>query len=129
MVEFLKQTVNLINDLHDQIWSYNVQLGLPFTDKDLHFWIIGLLGVIFFIFTDIFFRRLAKINISLITFFFTSAIISILVLFIEIQQKLTGRGGMDLNDILAGLLGFLVLLVVYQLCRFLLKHLMNLINK
>ncbi len=129
MITFINQIVNLINDLHDQIWGYSEQLGLPFTDKDLHFWIIGLLGVIFFIFTDFFFRWLATINISLISFFFTSAIISILVLVLEVEQKLTGRGGMELDDILAGLLGFLVLLAVYQSCRFLLGRLISLIRK
>jgi len=126
MLTVINQIVNFINDLHDNIWGYSKQLGLPFTDKDLHFWVIGLLGVIFFVFADIFFKWLARINISLISFFFTSAIISILVLILEIEQKLTGRGGMELSDILAGLLGFLVLLGVYQFFRFLLKSLLKL---
>ncbi len=126
MLTVINQIVNFINDLHDNIWGYSKQLGLPFTDKDLHFWVIGLLGVIFFVFADIFFKWLARINISLISFFFTSAIISILVLILEIEQKLTGRGGMELSDILAGLLGFLVLLGVYQFIRFLLKSLLKL---
>ncbi len=129
MLTVINQIVNFINDLHDNIWGYSRQLGLPFTDKDLHFWVIGLLGVIFFVFTDTIFKWLAKINISLISFFFTSAIISILVLILEVEQKLTGRGGMELWDILAGLLGFLVLLSIYQFCRLLLKSLLNLIKK
>jgi len=129
MLTLINHIVNYINDLHDSIWAYSKQLGLPFTDKDLHFWIVGLFGVIFFIMTDIFFKWLAKINISLISFFFTSAIISILVLFLEIEQKLTGRGGMELNDVLAGLLGFLVLLAVFHICKYLLGGLLNLLRK
>ncbi|TYO96135.1 hypothetical protein LX24_01081 [Desulfallas thermosapovorans DSM 6562] len=41
MVEFLGQLANKVNDLHDLIWALSRQLGLPFSDKDLHFWVIG----------------------------------------------------------------------------------------
>ncbi|AGL01605.1 hypothetical protein [Desulfoscipio gibsoniae] len=129
MMTLISQITNFINDLHDSIWAYSRHLGLPFTDKDLHFWIIGLLGVFFFIFTDVLFKWLAKFNVSLISFFFTSAIISILVLILEVEQKLTGRGGMELGDVLASLWGFLVLLGVYLFCRFLVLRLLGLIKK
>jgi hypothetical protein len=129
MIEALYQIADLINNLHDFIWAVSKHLGLPFTDKDLHFWIVGLLGVIFFVVTDVLFKWLAKLNVSLISFIFTFAIISILVLSLEVQQKATGRGSMELQDITAGLWGFLVLLGVYLAGRFLLRLLMGFIKR
>ncbi|WP_347491156.1 hypothetical protein ABDB91_08435 [Desulfoscipio sp. XC116] len=129
MIELFTQIANIINDMHDIIWAFCKHLGLPLTDKDLHFWVIGLLGVFFFILTDTLFKWLAKYNISWISFIFTFTVISILVLSLEVQQKLTGRGDMELQDIAAGLWGFGVLLAIYLVCRFLIKFLIIYIKK
>lgn len=117
MVEILVQVANMVNDLHDFIWALSRQLGLPFNDKDLHFWVIGLLGVFFFIFIDNLVRRLAKYNISLVSFIFTFTILVILVLSLEVQQKIMGRGDMELQDIVSSLWGFLVLFGFYLVYR------------
>ncbi|TYO94909.1 hypothetical protein LX24_01923 [Desulfallas thermosapovorans DSM 6562] len=81
--------------------------------------IIGLLGVVFFVFIDYLVKWLAKYNISLVSFIFTFTMLAILVLSLEVQQKIMGRGDMELQDIIAGLWGFLVLFGFYLIYRLL----------
>lgn len=113
MADVLKVTAYIINRLHDLIIAVSGTLGLGLSDKDLHFWLIGGIGMFMFLFTDAVFKRIAKWNISAISFVYTFTVLIVLVFGLEIEQKITGRGNMEFTDIVAGLWGFLVVFAFY----------------
>ncbi len=109
MAEVLKVLANLINDLHDFIVSAFGILGISVSDKDLHFWLIGFIGLVLFFVVDAMFKQISRWNISVLSFVYTFTVLVVLVFGLEIQQKITGRGKMDFDDIVAGLWGFVVM--------------------
>lgn len=122
MVEIIKILMNATNDIHDVIMGGS--LFSKFNDKQLHFIIIGIVGMIIFVGTQILFKWLAKHSITAISFIYTMTVLVVIVFVIEIEQKLTGRGNMEFDDILAGLYGFLYLFAIYlfiRLCVYLIK--------
>ncbi|WP_453993279.1 hypothetical protein [Bacillus nitroreducens] len=50
MKEIIKLIVEIVNVFHDLILRITERLGLQLTDKDLHFWVIGVIGIIGFAF-------------------------------------------------------------------------------
>jgi hypothetical protein len=125
MAEFLKITAYIINVIHDLISVIARKLNFTATDKDLHFWVIGAIGIIIFLITDAIFKRIAKWGVSVVSFVYTFTVLIVIVFAMEIEQKITGRGNMEFRDIVAGLWGFLVVFAVY-LC---LKVIIYLYNK
>jgi len=105
--------VILVNNVHDILILLFDSLGFHLTDKDLHFWIIGIIGILLFFVTDIIFKSLAKWSISILSFVYTFTVLIVLVFSIEIEQKITKRGHMEFNDIVAGLWGFFAVFGVY----------------
>ncbi|NLI14270.1 hypothetical protein [Pelotomaculum propionicicum] len=128
MEKALKVSAGLINNIHDFIIYISSAMGLSLTDKGLHFWTIGVIGLVLFLVADKIFRRLAKWSISSISFIFTFIFLTVLVFGLEIEQKITGRGNMEFADIVSGLWGFIVLFVVYLIvigAVYLVKRLYN----
>lgn len=113
MVKALKLITQITNYSHDKLVQLSSQLGLHYNDKQLHFLVIGLLGMMLFIFVNIIFKFLARYSIMAISFIYTFTVLVVLVFAIEIQQKLTGRGHMEFQDIEQGLWGFLVAFSLY----------------
>ncbi|HWR60665.1 MAG TPA: hypothetical protein VN580_03590 [Clostridia bacterium] len=123
MTRILKLLIAIINSLHDFIVDTAHTMGLGLTDKQLHFWLLGIAGVAIFIVCDFAFRKLAKWSISAISFIYTFTILVVGVLAIEIEQKVTNSGSMEFDDVVAGLSGFLALSALYILARLLWKEL------
>ncbi len=117
MLEVLKLMISAVNRLHDVLLLIVEKLGLGFNDKQLHFWVLGLIGIALFVAVDVTFRRISKWSISTISFIYTLTVLVVIALSMEIQQKITGRGALDFNDIIAGIWGFIVLLGLYILVR------------
>ena len=113
MEKFLLVSAGIINNIHDFIVHISRGMGLNLTDKGLHFWTIGVIGMVLFLVVDIVFRCLAKWSISVISFIFTFLFLAVLVFGLEIEQKITGKGSMEFLDIVSGLWGFLALFTVY----------------
>lgn len=109
----LKQLSNIVNNIHDLIMNLSKLFGLNFTDKQLHFIVVGIIGIIFYFITNIVFNKLAKLSIRIISFIYTLTVLIVLVFGLEIEQKITGRGNMEFADIVAGLWGFLFIFIIY----------------
>lgn len=100
------------------------------TDKDMHFWIMGFIGIGTFVVIYLLTKWLAKLpfGLHLIAFLYTLTFMFVLVFAIEIQQAITSRGNMEFIDAIIGLWGYIALFLVYALCGlivFFIKHLMN----
>lgn len=117
MLEALRSAVSIINRLHDVLLLVVRKLGLQLSDKQLHFWILGLIGIALFVAVDVAFRWISKWSVSALSFVYTLTVLVVIALSMEIQQRITGRGDLDFNDIVAGIWGFIVLLGLYILVR------------
>ena len=107
MRELLYAGVGLISKFHDKIMQLNNAYEANFTDKELHFLVIGLLGLgmIFVIYP--LFKFLAKRNHEMvIAWIYVTTVIVVITFAIEIGQKITGTGNMEFADIMFGLVGF-----------------------
>ena len=122
MTRFLKLLIEIINRIHDIIVDTSHGIGLGLTDKQLHFWLFGITGAAIFAACDFVFKRLAKWSISAISFIYTFTVLLVLVLAIEIEQKLTKAGNMEFEDVVAGLSGFVVIFLLYVLVKVLVKE-------
>lgn len=112
MADLLKFLAYIINGIHDFIENLARAININVSDKELHFWVIGGLGLAVFLITDSIFKKISRWNISVISFIYTLTVLLVFVFGLEIEQKITGRGNMEFEDIIYGLWGFIALFVV-----------------
>ncbi|MGM0854925.1 MAG: hypothetical protein ACQEWI_20340 [Bacillota bacterium] len=115
MKEGITSIVEIINNLHDMFIVLASDLGFTLTDKDLHFWIMGIIGISVFFFVYIASKILSKLKfgITALAFFYTLTFMFVLVFAIEIQQAITNRGQMEFIDAIVGLWGYIVFFLIY----------------
>lgn len=109
----LKIIASITNNLHDLIVRFSSIFGFNFNDKQLHFIVIAVIGMLIYIVVDILFKVMSKYNISILSFIYTFTVLIVIVFGIEIEQKITKRGNMEFSDIVEGIWGFLVVFVIY----------------
>lgn len=113
MESLLVLASKIVNFLHDLILFELHESGTFISDKELHFWVFGLIGMIIFFGSNAAFKYLRRWGLSAVSFVFTGMVLTILAVGIEIEQYITGRGKMETLDVLAGVAGFLALFAVY----------------
>lgn len=120
MRELLYACVGLVTKLHDKIMQLNNAYETNFTDKDLHFLVIGLLGLAMIFVVYPLFTYLAKKNhVMVIAWIYVSTVLVVITFAIEIGQKITQTGSMEFADIMYGLVGFLVMFAGFCVIRML----------
>ncbi|PKG25312.1 hypothetical protein [Niallia nealsonii] len=129
MADLFKIIAEIVNIIHDVIMVAAAQIGWQATDKDLHLWIIGIIGIVSFFIVQAAFKRLAKWSITSISFIYTFTLVLVLVFAIEIQQGITGRGHMEFADAVVGIYGFLLFFGVYIVFKGIRYGLTKLIKK
>ena len=118
MENFLYGILDFINYVHTYILSWNDAYEANFTDKDLHFLVIGCLGMALIFIVQPLFTLLAKTNhVLVISWIYVFTLILLLTFAIEIEQKITKSGVMDFADIVFGIWGFMLMFFVYALIR------------
>ncbi len=110
----LKFITGIINYFHDKLIWLTKFLGLSLNDKQLHFLVIGIIGILLFGLVHKLFKYLVKYSLTAISFIYTFTVLVVFVFAIEIGQKVTGRGNMEFQDIVEGLWGFLVVFAIYM---------------
>ena len=114
--EAIKFLAEIVNNLHDiLIHLSNDILGLQLTDKDLHFYIMGFIGICSFLVVYVISKKLSQLpfGITMLSFFYTLTFMFVLVFAIEIQQALTNRGNMEFIDAIIGLWGYIIFFLIY----------------
>lgn len=109
----LKFITSIMNYFHDTLISLTKFMGFKVNDKQLHFLVIGIIGILLFLVVHKLFKYLVKYSLTAISFIYTFTVLVVLVFAIEIGQKVTGRGNMEFQDIVEGLWGFLVAFGIY----------------
>ena len=118
----------IVAQIHESLMHLNDNFELYFGDKDMHFIVMAVLGMILFFMVHFVFKRLAKWSITAISFIYVFTVMTVLGLAIEIGQKITGTGDMDFRDVVGGLYGvlaFFAVYTVYRLIVLLVRHLMR----
>jgi len=72
--EAIKFLVDIVNNFHDiLIYLSNDLLGLQLSDKDLHFYIMGFIGICCFLVVFFISKKLSQLpfGITLLSFFYT----------------------------------------------------------
>lgn len=130
MRELLYWCVGIIARIHDKIMQLNNAFEMNFTDKQLHFLVIGLLGMAMIFVVYPLFKYLAKHDHEMvIAWIYVFTVIIVLTFAIEIGQKITGTGNMEFADIMFGLVGFLLMFVIFSLIRILFHLLLRLTRR
>lgn len=118
MKTFLYGIVEIITKIHQFILGINDNFEANFTDKELHFLVIGILGVVLVLAIYPLFKWLAKHNrVMIITWIYVFTLIVVLTFAIEIGQRITGTGTMDFADVMFGVVGFLAMFAVCMFVR------------
>ncbi len=116
----MKKIVDLMIDViykaHTYLMSINDSYENSLTDKQLHFLIIGLMGIMMLAVLYPLFKWLAKKNLTiLVTWFYVFTVLVVVTFAIEIAQWYSNTGNMDFNDIVAGLVGYFAMSFVFVL--------------
>ena len=115
MKEFLYMIVGWIAEIHSYLMRFNDSYEYNFSDKELHFIVIGLLGMAFVFIVYPVFKWLAKHNhVMVIAWIYVFTLILVISFAIEIGQKVTNTGAMEFADIVFGVVGFIVMFFIFS---------------
>ena len=118
----------IIAQIHESLMHLNDDFELYLGDKEMHFIVMAVLGMMLFFMVHFVFKRLAKWSITAVSFIYVFTVMTVIGFAIEIGQKITGTGDMDFRDVVAGLygvLGFFAVYTVYRLVVMLVQYLMR----
>ena len=126
----LYEIVNRIAMIHDLINKVNNRFEGILSDKQLHFLVIGILGMLLVLLIHPLFRRLARTNhVMVITWIYVFTLILVITFGIEIGQRLSHTGSMEFADMVFGVVGFLTMFAVYALLRALVLGIVRLLRR
>lgn len=118
MQDILYHIVTLVSRIHSHFLTMNDQFENSFSDKELHFIIIGLFGIAMILVLHPIFLWLAKTGHTMvISFFYVITVILVVTFAIEIGQGYYGTGHMELDDVVYGVGGFLVFFAIFIVIR------------
>lgn len=118
MKDILFKIVGCIAKIHTYLLRLNDRYEYNFTDKELHFLVIGVLGLCMIFVVYPFFKWLAKTgHIMVISWIYVFTVIIVITFAIEIGQKITNTGNMEFADIMFGVVGFLVMFFIFAMIR------------
>lgn len=114
MKDALYWIVYRMADIHDYILTLNDGMEQSLSDKQLHFLIIGLTGMVLFLFIHPLFKYLCKKGMVIfVSLLYVLTLIVVLTFGIEVGQQVTKTGRMEFADIVSGVAGFFVAFAIY----------------
>lgn len=118
MSRFLYAIVEIIAEIHSYLLKLNDSFEYNFSDKELHFLIIGALGMAMIFIVHPTFKWLVRTNhIMVISWIYVFTLIIVITFAIEIGQKITHTGVMEFADIVFGVVGFIVMFLFFSVIR------------
>ena len=130
MKEVLYRMVDLVARVHDRILTLNDGFPAVLSDKQLHFLVVGVLGMLLFFVIHPIFRALIRRGHEMtVSWVYVLTLILGLTFAVEIGQKITHTGSMEFADIVFGVFGFLAMFAVFLLLRALAKGFLRLLRR
>lgn len=115
MKDTLYWFVYRLADIHEWIMRLNDGMEPGFTDKELHFLVIGVAGMMLYALVHPLVRWLARRRLEwVISLVYTLTVVVVITFGIEVGQQITNTGTMEFADIVYGLAGFLAIFAVYR---------------
>ena len=128
--ELLYQAVDWIAGIHDQISKWNDKFETTLSDKQLHFLVIGVLGILLICLLHPLFRQKAKTDhVMVITWIYVFTLILVITFAIEIGQRITKKGDMEFVDIVSGVGGFVAMFAVFAVIRSIIIHISRAVRR
>ena len=122
MKEVLYRIMDLIGRIHDLILRINDSFELYLSDRELHFLVIGVIGMLGILALYPLFRWLCrKGHVLTITWIYVFTLVLGLTFAIEIGQRVSHTGTMSFYDIVSGVAGFLIMFAIYAMIRLLVR--------
>ena len=110
--------VELVARVHSYLLHLNDTYEYNFSDKELHFLIIGALGMAMIFVVHPLFKWLVKNNhVMVISWIYVFTLILVITFAIEIGQRITHTGNMEFADIMFGVFGFISMFLVFSTVR------------
>lgn len=128
MVRFLYWIVEQIAKVHTYLLTLNDSFEYVFSDKELHFIVIGIIGMLMLFIIYPLFKALSKNHVMVIAWIYVFTLIIVITFAIEIGQKITNTGAMEFADIVFGVVGFLAMFIVFMIIRGIWHCILNLIK-
>lgn len=128
MVRFLYWIVEQIAKVHTYLLTLNDSFEYAFSDKELHFIVIGIIGMLMLFIIYPLFKALSKNHVMVIAWIYVFTLIIVITFAIEIGQKITNTGAMEFADIVFGVVGFLAMFIVFMIIRGIWHCILNLIK-
>jgi len=118
MWDLIYKLTTWVARIHDHVLSINDARGWYFDDKQLHFLVFGVFGMLLIFVLYPLFKFLAKRDHTMvITWLYVFTVIIVLAFAIEVGQWYTGTGSMESQDIAYGITGFLVMFFIFAVLR------------
>lgn len=117
MVGFLYWVVERIAEVHRYLLTLNDSFEYVFTDKELHFLVIGFIGMAMLFVVYPIFKALSRNHVMVIAWIYVFTLILVITFAIEIGQKVTNTGAMEFADIVFGVVGFLFMFLLFSVIR------------
>lgn len=118
METLLYSIIGLVARIHNFILSWNNSIETSFTDKELHFIVLGALGIALILVIHPIFLWLSRTDHTMIiSFFYVFTVILVIAFAIEIGQGITGTGSMEFDDIMFGIVGFFFFFAIFAVIR------------
>ena len=117
MSKLLYAIVGLIAKIHSAILTWNDSCETVLSDKQLHFLVIGLIGMMMLFVIFPLFKLLSKNHVLIIAWIYVFTVMIVLTFAIEIGQGITHTGTMDFDDIVFGLVGFMAMFLIFAAIR------------
>lgn len=110
--------VEKIAEIHSWLLKLNDAYEYDFTDKELHFLIIGVMGMLMIFAVHPVFKWLARRgHVMVISWIYVFTLVLVITFAIEIGQRVTHTGVMEFADIVFGVFGFLVMFFIFSAIR------------
>lgn len=110
--------VGKITEWHNLIMTINDNSDRVLTDKELHFLVIGMIGMLMIFVIYPLFKALAKSgHVMVVAWIYVFTCMIVLTFAIEIGQGITHTGNVEMGDVVAGLAGFVFLFAIFSIIR------------
>ena len=125
----LYRIIHFLAQAHSRLLTLNDHYELYFSDKQLHFWVIGIIGMLAIFVIHPLFTLLAETDhILVISWIYVFTLILVLTFAIEIGQGWSGVGTMDFDDIVFGIGGFMMLFLIFAAVRWMIRGIFRILR-
>ena len=122
MTGLLYYLVEKMAIIHDAIMTWNDSCENILSDKELHFIVIGIIGMALLLVIYPLFKALSKHHVLIIAWIYVFTVMVVVTFSIEIGQGITHTG------IVSGLAGFMFLFIIFAVLRAIVLGIVHLIR-